>query len=120
MSLLLTLPSLLAPRFARRSSSQKELAHLGVKTVMEMLFMYDFVHGDLHPGNIMVCRNPASELSMNLLDCGICVEMGESDHKNLINILGGEVVVRVASREATPNGRRKHLLLYGSLHSPRC
>lgn len=60
----------------------------GVKTVMEMLFMYDFVHGDLHPGNIMVFRNKDNELSMNLLDCGICVEMGESDHKNLINILG--------------------------------
>ena len=25
---------------------------------------------------------------MNLLDCGICVEMGESDHKNLVEILG--------------------------------
>ena len=28
---------------------------------------------------------------MNLLDCGIVVEMGESDHKNLINILGALV-----------------------------
>mmetsp|Transcript_25375 Transcript_25375/g.47685 ORF Transcript_25375/g.47685 Transcript_25375/m.47685 type:complete len:576 (+) Transcript_25375:71-1798(+) len=71
-----------------KQQDREDLAHLGVKTVMEMLFMYDFVHGDLHPGNIMVFRNKEDELSMNLLDCGICVEMGESDHKNLINILG--------------------------------
>ena len=31
--------------YRQGSLQQKELAHLGVKTVMEMLFMYDFVHG---------------------------------------------------------------------------
>ena len=77
--------------FASPSASvedKTELAYLGVKTVMEMLFLYDFVHGDLHPGNILVTRNSSGELSLNLLDCGICVEMGESDHKNLVAVLG--------------------------------
>lgn len=74
------------PKAAKKD--REELAHLGVKTVMEMLFLYDFVHGDLHPGNILVTRNKSGELALNLLDCGICVEMGESDHKNLVEILG--------------------------------
>jgi aarF domain-containing kinase len=39
------------------SKDREELALLGVKTVMEMLFLYDFIHGDLHPGNILVTRN---------------------------------------------------------------
>ena len=33
------------------------LATLGVETVMNMIFMHDFVHGDLHPGNILVTRD---------------------------------------------------------------
>ena len=29
---------------------REQLAELGLETVMKMIFLYDFVHGDLHPG----------------------------------------------------------------------
>ncbi len=77
--------------YTNPSASKKdkeELAELGVKTVLDMIFKYDFIHGDLHPGNILVNRNSNNKLALNLLDCGIVVEMGEEDHKNLISILG--------------------------------
>mmetsp|Transcript_98 Transcript_98/g.128 ORF Transcript_98/g.128 Transcript_98/m.128 type:complete len:580 (-) Transcript_98:98-1837(-) len=76
----------------RLNADQREdLAKLGLKTVMKMIFMNDFVHGDLHPGNILVDKNiqkRGKPLRLNLIDCGLVVEMGENDHVNLVKILG--------------------------------
>mmetsp|Transcript_11264 Transcript_11264/g.21077 ORF Transcript_11264/g.21077 Transcript_11264/m.21077 type:complete len:516 (+) Transcript_11264:238-1785(+) len=70
---------------------REQLAELGLETVMKMIFLYDFVHGDLHPGNILVNRNNkarGSPLCLNMIDCGLVVEMGERDHVNLVKVLG--------------------------------
>jgi len=69
-------------------AEKTELAVLGVVTSLKMIFEHDYVHGDLHPGNILVDKNSKGQYRMNLLDCGIVVEMGEDDHKNLVQILG--------------------------------
>jgi aarF domain-containing kinase len=45
----------------------------------------------LHPGNIIVDRNEKARgkpLRMNMIDCGLVVEMGENEHVNLVKILG--------------------------------
>ena len=112
------------------SKDREELAKLGLETVMKMIFLHDFVHGDLHPGkhlmcqelhlnrkaclrncltltarilslqpvfeylytgNILVDRNlevRSKPLRLNLIDCGLVVEMGEQDHVNLTKVLG--------------------------------
>ena len=44
-----------------------------------MVLHHNFVHGDLHPGNILV--NDRGQLA--LLDAGICVEIPESAHGGL-------------------------------------
>jgi len=67
---------------------KQELAKVGLEAVMKMIFLYDFVHGDLHPGNIIVDRNKKNNLRMNMIDCGLVVQMGEREHKNLVSILG--------------------------------
>ena len=72
-------------------ADREELAKIGLSTVMKMIFLHDFVHGDLHPGNIIVDKNPdswGSPLRLNLIDCGLVVEMGERDHVNLVKVLG--------------------------------
>mmetsp|Transcript_7614 Transcript_7614/g.9506 ORF Transcript_7614/g.9506 Transcript_7614/m.9506 type:complete len:601 (-) Transcript_7614:389-2191(-) len=73
------------------AEERKELAVIGLRSTMKMIFLHDFVHGDLHPGNILVDRNVnvrGSPLRLNMLDCGLVVEMGENEHRNLVNILG--------------------------------
>lgn len=73
------------------TKDREHLAKLGFETVMKMVFLYDFVHGDLHPGNILVSRNMnirGHPLCLNMIDCGLVVEMGERDHVNLVKVLG--------------------------------
>lgn len=41
-----------------------------------------------HTGNILVHRNEHGKLGLNLLDCGLVVEMGPQQHVNLTKILG--------------------------------
>lgn len=75
----------------RSVKDRQELATVGLRTAMKMIFLYDFVHADLHPGNMLVDRNKdarGSPLRVNMIDCGLVVEMGESDHVNLVKILG--------------------------------
>jgi len=54
---------------------------------MEMIFLHDFVHGDLHPGNILVDKVDG-KIRMNVLDGGLVLELGEREHKNLVGVLG--------------------------------
>jgi predicted unusual protein kinase regulating ubiquinone biosynthesis (AarF/ABC1/UbiB family) len=44
-----------------------------------------------HPGNMIVDRNKSARgnpLRVHMIDCGLTVELGERDHKNLVKILG--------------------------------
>ena len=70
---------------------REELATIGLETVMKMIFLHDFVHADLHPGNMIVDRNKSvrgNPIRMHMIDCGLTVELGERDHMNLVKILG--------------------------------
>ena len=70
---------------------REELATIGLETVMKMIFLHDFVHADLHPGNMIVDRNKSARgnpLRVHMIDCGLTVELGERDHMNLVKILG--------------------------------
>mmetsp|Transcript_25414 Transcript_25414/g.73516 ORF Transcript_25414/g.73516 Transcript_25414/m.73516 type:complete len:554 (+) Transcript_25414:81-1742(+) len=74
-----------------KKEDNETLATIGLSTVMKMIFLNDFVHGDLHPGNIIIDRNEKARgkpLRMNMIDCGLVVEMGENEHVNLVKILG--------------------------------
>lgn len=70
------------------NTEREQLATIGLRAVMKMLFLHDFVHGDLHPGNMLVNRNSEGRLRLNLIDCGLVVEMGQKEHENLVKILG--------------------------------
>ena len=92
---------------------RKDLAYLGLQTTLKMIFLHDFVHGDLHPGNILVNRQPDGRLQLVLLDCGLVIEMGPAQHETVVNILGafirrdgrlaGQLMVERSSRvQASP------------------
>jgi len=67
------------------------IAEKGLEMAMKMIFLNDFVHGDLHPGNILVQKNKTNNVRLVVLDCGLVVEMGQREHKNLVAILGAMV-----------------------------
>jgi len=68
-------------------NDRQRLAKIGLKMTMEMIFLHDFVHGDLHPGNILVDKVDG-KIRMNVLDGGLVLELGEREHKNLVGVLG--------------------------------
>mmetsp|Transcript_8273 Transcript_8273/g.12238 ORF Transcript_8273/g.12238 Transcript_8273/m.12238 type:complete len:548 (-) Transcript_8273:289-1932(-) len=91
--------------FQATMAEKRLLAKLGLEMVMKMIFLHDFVHGDLHPGNILVDRIEAGSdnshdswwsvitgekggLVLNVIDCGLVVKMGLKEHENLVKILG--------------------------------
>jgi aarF domain-containing kinase len=95
---------------------RKLLAHLGLQMTLNMIFLHDFLHGDLHPGNILVAGT-YPKLKMIVLDCGLVLEMGPEQHANVVRVLGaftrrdgrtaGELMVDLKSEsQASPEGRQ--------------
>ncbi|CAM9290423.1 unnamed protein product [Laminaria digitata] len=71
----------------------RQLARMGLQAFLKMVFVHNFVHGDLHPGNLMVGRredNGGPRLVM--LDAGIVCELDQHDRKNFIDLFYAVVV----------------------------
>lgn len=57
------------------------------------MFINNFVHGDLHPGNLLVGRQDNSEEPcLVILDAGIVSELDEGDRKNFVDLFYAIVV----------------------------
>lgn len=69
-------------RFDQRALS--ELCLVGIKAVCKMIFLDNFLHGDLHPGNIFVSPK---DKTLIVLDCGIVTEYTDRDHQLIVDIL---------------------------------
>ena len=50
------------------------------------LFVHNFVHGDLHPGNILVQDPDVKDPKLVLLDCGIATSLGPIDLANFHSV----------------------------------
>lgn len=71
------------------------LAHIGTHTLLKMLLVDNFIHADLHPGNILIRvkqRKPFSKRLFQsrphivLLDVGMTAELAKKDGENLLHI----------------------------------
>ena len=70
---------------ANKSIKEKELlATHGARTVLKMVLHHNFVHGDLHPGNVLVEESTGR---LAILDAGICVEIPTETHKTMVRVL---------------------------------
>ena len=70
---------------ANKSVQEKELlATHGARTVLKMVLHHNFVHGDLHPGNVLVEESTGR---LAILDAGICVEIPTETHKTMVRVL---------------------------------
>ena len=48
-----------------------------------MIFNHNFIHGDLHPGNIL--WTASNQLAY--IDAGMCVEIGDDEHRDMVGVL---------------------------------
>ncbi|CAM4855809.1 unnamed protein product [Rotaria socialis] len=67
---------------------RKKLAYLGVNAYLKMLFVDNFVHADLHPGNILVRldQNSSQEPVIVFIDVGLTSSLNRRDKKNFYDL----------------------------------
>jgi aarF domain-containing kinase len=54
----------------------------GLCAFFKMIFTDNFVHGDLHPGNIMLSAPEGKPMAISFVDAGLTVELSERDRHN--------------------------------------
>ncbi|CAM9269164.1 unnamed protein product [Ectocarpus fasciculatus] len=90
----------------------KDLAHKGLQAFLKMAFLNNFVHGDLHPGNLMVERREDNgEERLIFLDAGIVCELDEEDRRNFCDLFHAVVV---------GEGKRAGSLMVERARNQRC
>lgn len=87
--------------FIRNNKEEQPILHEmckgAIRAVCQMIFLDNFIHGDLHPGNVLITEDK----KFVLLDVGIVVENNESDHRLISDVLAA--FIRMDGRAA---GRR--------------
>ncbi|CAM6085667.1 unnamed protein product [Calypogeia fissa] len=74
-----------------KTKMSKGLAHIGTHTLLKMLLVDNFIHADMHPGNILVRSNSSGKRLFRpkphvvLLDVGMTVELSQRDRKTLLD-----------------------------------
>ncbi len=67
---------------------KKAIARSGLDAFLKMVFLDNFVHGDLHPGNIFVRDNATHKAHPHLtfIDVGIVTELTAQDRRNFVDL----------------------------------
>lgn len=71
----------------RRATSPEQrrvIAHTGASAFLRMMLLHNFVHADLHPGNILVEEPASGDARLVFLDCGLVSELSDRDNDNFI------------------------------------
>jgi len=110
---LLAVPSTAEAALSGLISDKHLIAELTANTMLKMIFVDNFVHGDLHPGNILLryakpdmaggtgtgsAGNESPVLEMVILDAGIVSELTGADKRNLIDLF--KAIARNGGEEA--------------------
>ncbi|KAL7573219.1 hypothetical protein ACA910_018871 [Epithemia clementina (nom. ined.)] len=61
-----------------------DLCFKAMECVCQMIFLDNFLHGDLHPGNVLVSKDGTKLI---LLDVGIVAEYSDEDHQVIVDVL---------------------------------
>ncbi|GLT45620.1 hypothetical protein SLA2020_194400 [Shorea laevis] len=98
------------------------LAHIGTHALLKMLLVDNFIHADMHPGNILVRMTQSKSSQKGLfkskphvifLDVGMTAELSKSDRVNLLEFFkavarrdgrtAAECTLRLSQRQNCPN-----------------
>ncbi|XP_039025583.1 probable serine/threonine-protein kinase abkC isoform X3 [Hibiscus syriacus] len=99
-----------------------KLAHIGTHALLKMLLVDNFIHADMHPGNILVRVSQSKSSRKQLfkskphvifLDVGMTAELSKSDRLNLLEFFkavarrdgqtAAECTLRISHRQNCPN-----------------
>lgn len=67
-------------------SMKKKLVKLCSQSLLEMVFKHNFVHGDLHPGNILVQESAGKDPKIVFIDCGIVTQVQRHQYDPMLDI----------------------------------
>jgi len=120
---------LLADDTPEGRKARKELAGPLLRAFLKMVFVDNFIHADLHPGNVLVRPTPDAPLrgyTLVFLDAGLATSLRPNDRKNLRDLFkavvlndgyaAGELMVERARHErctSLPGGGGKHAFATG-------
>ncbi|XP_042477447.1 probable serine/threonine-protein kinase abkC isoform X1 [Macadamia integrifolia] len=94
------------------------LSHIGSHALLKMLLVDNFLHADMHPGNILVRVAPSKSLRkpkphVIFLDVGMTTELSKSDRENLLEFFkavvlrdgrtAAERTLRLSKKQKCPN-----------------
>ncbi len=71
----------------RRGTDMKRLAERGVETFFTQVFVHNFFHADMHPGNIFVNIDDPADPSYIAIDCAIIGSLAPEDQDYLARSL---------------------------------
>lgn len=61
-------------------NQHRAIAKIGLNSYLKMILVHNFIHADLHPGNILIRKKPVSDdLQVVLLDTGFVAELSDQD-----------------------------------------
>ena len=66
-------------RFRETTADPRQLARIGFRVILKMIFEDGFVHADLHPGNLLITSGEGGGARVAVLDLGL---VGELDDAN--------------------------------------
>jgi aarF domain-containing kinase len=70
-------------------SKKRQICDVGIKTFLTMLFKHNFVHGDLHPGNVIYDEKTNK---ISFIDCGLTSSLTKTDFENFTDLFYAIVV----------------------------
>lgn len=102
-------PMASALRELRDRTARRNVARRGLRAILQMLFVDNFAHADMHASNLLLRAPPGRDLEdacvhdnfdLVLLDAGLVVELRKNDRRNFV-----ELFAAIVSKDGAKAGR---------------